>query len=208
MLRLSTKIVILQKNKLMYQKLKQHFAKHISAPQSELDKFCQLFELAEVKKKDFLLRVGEVCRYETFIIEGLFKVYHIDNKGDEQVLFFAAEDWWVTDFDSFDNRNPSLLYIQALEDSRILQISKDNKEKSYEDFPFLHELFHKMTKKTHISLQRRMIENLSKTAYERYLDYQNRYPHIAQRLSNVQIAGYLGVSHEFVSKIRRKIASK
>ncbi len=195
-------------NKKMHQLLKQYLKRFIAVSEEDLNRFCELYQPMEVKKKSFLLRAGEVCRFEAFIIKGLVKVYHLDSKGDEQVLFFAAEDWWVTDFDGFENGTPSQLYIQALEDSQILQISKEDKEKAFKEFPFLHELFHKMTKKTHIALQRRMIENLSKTAYERYWDYLEKYPPIAKRLSNVQMAGYLGVSHEFVSKIRRKVFEK
>lgn len=192
----------------MHQQLTRYLQKFISAPEEEIERFCQLFQLVEVKRKSLLLRVGEVCRFEAYVVKGLFKEYHIDSKGNEQILFFAAEDWWVTDFDSFENGTPSQLYIQALEDSQILQISKEDKEKAFKEFPFLHELYHKMTKKTHIALQCRMIENLSKTASERYWDYLEKYPHIAQRLSNVQMAGYLGVSHEFVSKIRKKAFEK
>lgn len=184
--------------------LKENLKKYISVSDEELEKFCQLFEEKSIKKKEFLLQGGEICRFEAFIVKGLFKVFHLDKNGDEQILYFGDENWWITDFDSFDNENPSQLFIQALEESDILVISKENKEKAYRTMPFLHELFHRATKKTHIALQRRMIDNLSKTATERYWEYLEKYPKIAKRLSNIQIASYLGVSHEFISKIRKK----
>lgn len=188
----------------MYSALKNQLKQYIKVSDEEIEPFCQLFEAKEVKKKEFLLREGEICQYETFIYQGLFKVFHLDRQSEEHILYFGAENWWVMDFDSFDNEIPSRLNIQALEDSQVLIISKENKEKAYREMPFLHELIHKAMKKTHIALQRRMLDNISKTATQRYWEYLEKYPNIAKRLSNMQMASYLGISHEFVSKIRRK----
>ena len=123
-------------------------------------------------------------------------------------MYFAIEDWWVADVDSFTNSKPSQLNIQALENSEVLLISKQNKEKLYQEIPEIEKLFRIMSQKNLVALQRRMIDNLSKTAEQRYLDFLAKYPKITQRLSNIQIAAYLGVSPEFVSKIRRKITKK
>ena len=154
------------------------------------------------------MREGEVCKFEGFVTKGLFRVYHIDNNGFEQVLYFAQENWWIADIDSFTNEKPSQLYIQALEDSEVLLISKKDREFAFNNIPKIEKLFRIMTQKTHIALQRRMIDNLSKTANQRYIDFIEKYPKLFQRLTNVQIAAYLGISHEFLSKIRRKIAIK
>ena len=188
--------------------LRQNISKHIDLSDKELDDFCNLFQNKSVNKKDFLLREGEVCNFEGFVSKGLLRVYHLDNKGVEQVLYFAQENWWIADIDSFTNEKPSRLYIQAIEDSEVLLISKKNKEFSYSHIPKIEKLFRVMTQKTHIALQRRILDNLSKTADQRYLDFIEKYPKLFQRLTNVQIAAYLGISHEFLSKIRRKISSK
>ena len=160
-----------------------------------------------VKKKSFLLQEGETCKFEGFVIKGLFRVYHVDQNGFENILYFAIENWWITDIDSFTNNTPSQLYIEALEDSEVLLISKKNKEFAYINLPQIEKLFRIMTQKTHVALQRRMIDNLSKTADQRYLDFIKKYPQLIQRLTNLQIAGYLGISHEFLSKIRKKIVT-
>jgi len=188
--------------------LKQNIAQHISLSESETEAFCDLFQQKAIKKKSFLLREGEICRFEGFVTKGLFRVYHIDKNGFEQILYFAIENWWVTDIDSFTNGTASQLFIEALEDSEVLLISKEQKELAYETQPKIEKLFRVMTQKTHVALQRRMIDNLSKTADERYLDFIKKYPQLHQRLSNLQIAAYLGISHEFLSKIRKKIAGK
>ncbi len=188
--------------------LQKHIKKHTQISDENLEKFSNAFTLQKVVKKEFLLKEGEICQFEGFVTGGCFKVFHSDQNGTEHTLYFAIEDWWVADVDSFTNSKPSQLNIQALENSEVLLISKQNKEKLYQEIPEIEKLFRIMSQKNLVALQRRMIDNLSKTAEQRYLDFLAKYPKITQRLSNIQIAAYLGVSPEFVSKIRRKITKK
>ncbi len=188
--------------------LQKHIKKHTQISDENLEKFSNAFTLQKVVKKEFLLKEGEICQFEGFVTGGCFKVFHSDQNGTEHTLYFAIEDWWVADVDSFTNSKPSQLNIQALENSEVLLISKQNKEKLYQEIPEIEKLFRIMSQKNLVALQRRMIDNLSKTADQRYLDFLAKYPKITQRLTNIQIAAYLGVSPEFVSKIRRKITKK
>lgn len=188
--------------------LQKHIKKHTQISDENLEKFSNAFTLQKVVKKEFLLKEGEICQFEGFVTGGCFKVFHSDQNGTEHTLYFAIEDWWVADVDSFTNSKPSQLNIQALENSEVLLISKQNKEKLYQEIPEIEKLFRIMSQKNLVALQRRMIDNLSKTAEQRYLDFLAKYPKITQRLTNIQIAAYLGVSPEFVSKIRRKITKK
>ncbi|MEO7976846.1 Crp/Fnr family transcriptional regulator [Flavobacterium sp.] len=188
--------------------LKQNIAKHISLAENETEEFCHLFEQKLIPKKNFLLREGEICKFEGFVTKGLFRVYHIDKNGFEQILYFAIENWWITDIDSFTTETPSQLFIEALEDSEVLVISKKDKEFAYANLPKIEKLFRVMTQKTHVALQRRMIDNLSKTAESRYIEFIEKYPQLVQRLSNIQIAAYLGITNVFLSNIRKKIAVK
>jgi len=192
----------------MTELLRKYIAKQVSLSEKDMAAFCNLFRQKSIKKKSFLLREGEVCKFEGFVTKGLFRVYHMDKSGAEQILYFAMENWWVTDIDSFTNGLPSQLLIEAIEDSEVLLISKKDKEFAYANLPAIEKLFRIMTQKTHVALQRRMIDNLGKTADQRYLDFIERYPALYQRLSNLQIAAYLGISHEFLSKIRNKITNK
>ena len=192
----------------MIKLLKNNIAAHISLSENETEAFCNLFEHKTIKKKSFLLREGEVCKFEGFVVKGLFRVYHIDQNGFEQILYFAVENWWITDIDSFTTETPSRLFIEALEDSEVLIISKKDKEYAYSNMPEIEKLFRVMTQKTHVALQRRMIDNLSKTAESRYVEFTEKYPHLIQRLSNIQIAAYLGITNVFLSNIRKKIALK
>jgi CRP-like cAMP-binding protein len=161
-----------------------------------------------VAKKEYLLKKGEVCRFEGFVTEGCFRLFSTDADGGEAVLYFAARDWWIADIDSFTHQAPAELSIQALEDSEVLLIDKDAKESLYLNAPKVEQLFRIMTQKTLVALQRRMIRNHTLSAEERYLHFISTYPDIASRLTNLNIASYLGITHEFVSKIRRKLAGK
>jgi CRP-like cAMP-binding protein len=192
----------------MTEALKKNITAHLSLSDPEIESFCSLFEHQTIKKKSFLLCEGEICRFEAFVVKGLFRVYHIDQNGFEQILYFAVENWWITDIDSFTNQTPSQLFIQALEDSEILLIEKGNKEYAYLNLPQIERLFRIMTQKTHVALQRRMIDNLSKTADQRYVEFAGKYPKLIQRLSNIQIAAYLGITNVFLSNIKKKIALK
>lgn len=197
-----------KKHATMTSLLKQNIALHILLSDNETEAFCNLFHSKLITKKSFLLREGEVCKFEGFVVRGLFRVYHIDQNGFEQVLYFAPENWWITDIDSFTNEKPSQLFIEALEDSEVLLINKMDKEFAYENLPKIEKLFRVMTQKTHVALQRRMIDNLSKTAEQRYVEFSEKYPQLLQRLSNIQIAAYLGITNVFLSNIRKKISLK
>ncbi len=184
--------------------LKENISKHISLTDEETRQFCDLFVPKIFKRKELFLREGHVCPHEGFVTKGLFRVYHTDNNGFEHILYFAPEDWWITDIDSFTHQKPSDLNIEALEDSEVLLITKRDKDHAYDNLPRVEKLFRIMTQKTHVALQRRMIDNLSKTADQRYEDFIHKYPQLYNRLSNIHVAAYLGISHEFLSKIRKK----
>lgn len=190
------------------ERLKQNIAKHINLSPEEIERFCGFFHTKEVKKKHLLLEEGTICRFEAFVNKGCFKIFHTDVKGMEHILNFAIEDWWIGDIDSFTTQTPARLCIEALEDSEIYLIGKKDKETLYEQLPKIEKLFRIMGQKHCVALQRRVLDNLSKKADDRYVDFLTRYPKIAPRLTNLQIAAYLGISHEFLSKIRKKSMKK
>lgn len=188
--------------------LKQNITKNISISNEELTTFSNTFYTKSIAKKDYLLKQGEVCNFEGYVTKGCFRIFTLDENGKEHVLYFAVKDWWISDIDSFTNQIPSFLSIQALENSQVLLINKSDKERLYNQIPAIEKLFRIMTQKTLVSLQRRMIHNLSLPADERYLNFVKKYPQIVQKITNLQLAAYLGISHEFLSKIRNKTASK
>ena len=192
----------------MTESLKKHIREYIEISDEKLQKYCSAFTVQKIKKKDFLLKEGDICEAEGFVLSGCFKVFRTDSNADDQILYFAVEDWWISDSDSFINQIPSQLNIQAIEDSEILLISKEDKERLYLEIPEIEKLMRLKFQMSIIALQRRIIDNLSKPSDERYQDFLNKYPKTAHRLTNIQIAAYLGVTPEFISRIRRKIVSR
>ena len=133
-------------------------------------------------------------------------MYLVDDNGKEHNLQFAVENWWIGDIGSFHSGEPSRLYIEALENSTILQIKKEDQLKLFVEHPKFNRIFRVFTENALVSCQNRILQNISSTAEERYLDFVKRFPFFFNRISNVQIASFLGVTPEFLSTIRKKIS--
>jgi CRP-like cAMP-binding protein len=165
----------------------------------------EVFKERRVKRRQFILQEGDMCKHNTFVLEGCFKMYLVDDNGKEHNLQFAIENWWIGDIGSFHTEEPSKLYIEAVENSVILQIKKEDQLRLFVDYPKFNRIFRMLAENAMVALQQRTIQNISSTAEERYLDFLERYPQFFNRISNVQIASYLGVTPEFLSTIRKKI---
>jgi CRP-like cAMP-binding protein len=183
--------------------LRESIKRDVKITDSQLEAICGYFKIRTVKKADFLLAQGKVYKFEGFVLQGCFRVFTIDKKGNEITLYFAVKGWWLMDIDSFMNRTPSDLNIQALEDSKVLLINKSDKELLYNQLPIVEKLFRIMSQKALIAWQRRLIRNHCQTAKERYHHFIETYPEIAAKLTDRQISSYLGITHEFLSKIKR-----
>lgn len=186
-----------------YELLKQNIQKNIQISTNELDVICNNFQLKVINKKEFLLTQGSIFKDEGFVVEGCFRIFTIDKNGNENTLYFAVKDWWLMDIDSFMNQSPSDLNIQALENSKVLLINRTDKLSLYKSIPVVEKLFRVMSQKALVAWQRRLIRNHSQTAKERYFYFIKNYPYITSKISNKQIASYLGITHEFLSKIKR-----
>ena len=188
--------------------LKSYFRKIVGLTPDELNAIADRYRERKVAKGDFLLRKGELCRFEGYVVEGCFKVSATDAEGAEKVLYFAVRDWWVMEIDSFAHQIPSELDIQALEDSTLLVISRENKERLYQEMPKVERLFRIMSQKAVAAWQRRLIRNHTMNAEERYHHFVTTYPEISELVTNKLIASYLGITQEFVSVIRKRRALK
>lgn len=183
-----------------------YFERFLPLDEEEKAVVGELFQERRVKRRQFILQEGEICGRNTFVVEGCFRMYMVDEKGKEHNLQFAMENWWIGDIGSFHSQEPSKLYIEAMENSIILQIKKEDQLKLFVDHPKFNRIFRVFTENALVSAQRRILQNISSTAEERYLDFLERYPQFLNRISNVQIASYLGVTPEFLSTIRKKLA--
>jgi CRP/FNR family transcriptional regulator, anaerobic regulatory protein len=182
-----------------------YFEKHLPLTDEEKFIVADVFKERRIKRKQFILQEGEICNQNTFIVEGCFRTYMVDDKGKEHNLQFAVENWWIGDIGSFHLEKPSKLYIEAIENSIILQCKKEDQIKLFVKYPKFNQIFRVLAENAIVSMQNRILQNISSTAEERYLDFVERYPDFFNRISNVQIASYLGVTPEFLSAVRKKI---
>ncbi|MCI4671747.1 MAG: Crp/Fnr family transcriptional regulator [Bacteroidia bacterium] len=166
----------------------------------------ELFVPRRIKRRQFIHHEGDVCKYANFVVQGCLKMYMVDKDAKEHNLQFAIENNWIGDLGSFHSGEPSKLYVEAIENSIILQITKENLYRLYDEFPKFNKVFRIMKENQIVEYQKRILQNISSTGEERYLDFLNRYPHLLNRISNVQIASYLGVTPVFLSMIRKKLA--
>ena len=164
--------------------------------------------LRNIKRRQMILQEGFVCKHYTFVVKGCFKMYGIDNKGTEHNIQFAAENDWITDIGSFHSSKPSKLFLEAIEPSVIIQIEKNDLYFLYLSIPKLDRIFKVIIENKYVELQNHVLQNISSTAQERYLTFLEQYPTLALRLPNTQIASYLGITPEFLSKIRKDLATK
>ncbi|AQX10091.1 Crp/Fnr family transcriptional regulator [Elizabethkingia ursingii] len=186
----------------------KHFDKYLPLNEKEINALTNRLIEKKVKRRQFILQEGDTCKYFTYILEGCFKMYGVDNSGAEHNLTFAAEDDWISDIDSLHKEKPSKLFIEAMEPSTILQISKGDLWYLYTNFPKFDRNFRVIIENKYIELQNRLLLTFSATAYERYEDFLKQYPHLANRIPNTQIASYLGITPEFLSKIRNERVRK
>lgn len=171
-------------------------------------KSVKLSPLKTISKGEMLLSQGEIANYGYLVKKGCLKSYTIDAAGKEHIVQFAPENWMISDLDSFTNRVPSLVFIEAIENSEYIPLSKS-------DFGAVNELEKEAVveiankyRNNLIAANKRIIGLLSATAEQRYLAFTDTYPTLVQRLPLKLIASYIGVTPEYLSDIRRKIAKK
>ena len=186
----------------MFESIDRFVNKYIALSGEELDFFHSLLRVRRVKKKQFLLQEGEVCDFEGFILKGCIRTYYLDKEGVETILLFAVEDWWVSDLTSFADRKPSNLFIETIEDSELLTLDFSGKARLLEKIPAFEHMYRLLVQRSLGVLQQRLYAMVSQTAEERYKYFLERYPLVAQRVPQHQIARYIGVSPEFLSKVR------
>ena len=190
----------------MYDLLRAHILKKIELTEAELDRMTAYFTHKRILKKHFLLREGEVGKYIAFVDRGCLRCYSVDPKGEEHVIQFAIEDWWISDLQSFLTGEWSRYNIDALEDAEVLLIDKISRDSMLSEIPRLERFFRLLLERGYIATQQRIECTLSASAEDRYRMFLTTFPMLAQRIPQNQIASYLGIAPESLSRIRKHIA--
>lgn len=184
--------------------LLSYFDRLITLNKDEKGLVSAFFHPRLFRKRQYVLQEGDICTQFYFIVRGCLRMYKIDDKGNTHILQFASENYWINDLGSFHGLKPSALNIDALEDTVVLQISRDDLISLYLQAPKFDRIFRVLLENSFIRLQDRLLQNISSTAEERYQSFLELYPHLVNRLSQVQIAAFLGITPEFLSRLRNK----
>ena len=204
---LAVSVVEHQRNKLeQYKGILDNIGKYVTLTDEETKKLLAIIRTSRIKKRQFIDQPNYVCNYRNYVVKGAFRSYFIDNEGKEHTVQIALEDWFVSDFCSYISQTPATLFVEALEDSIILQMSYNDIESLCKEVHALSEYFRIITERAFAFSRKRALSNLSLTAEERYLEFLNRYPNMIKRVPQKVIASYLGFTPEFLSKIRKELA--
>lgn len=190
----------------MFDVLINHIQEKVEIDIDQLEVLKLFFTQKRLRRKEYLLKQGEICKNLTFVSKGILKSYILDEKGNERINLFAFEGWWISDFNSFLNRETAFLNIDAIEDSDLLLLSRENYEELTLKIPVMDRYFRILYQNSLVTKDYRLVVSNNFTAEEKYLQLVESNPDITQKLSHALIASYLGLSPETVSRIRKKIS--
>lgn len=180
----------------------KNLGKYVQLTEHDVTEILDLFGFRKLRKRQYLQQEGEVPKFDYFIARGITRTYEVDEKGQEHIVQFGAEDWWVGDLYGFLTGTPANYNIDCLEDVEVYQISKTNLDLLYERVPLLERHFRILFQNAYLASVKRVSDTLAKTAGERYQEFGGKYPDIEQRVPNHQIASYLGITPQSLSRIR------
>jgi CRP-like cAMP-binding protein len=191
-----------------YSGILQNISKHIKLDDNEISRFTSVLVRKDFKKNEIILKEGLQCNVINYVQQGALRAFHVDQDIDENIVMFAINDWWITDMYSFVTGKPAIMNIDALEDTIVFQLHRDDLGHLYNSVPKFERFFRIVMQNAYIREQLRVIENLSMKAEDRYNNFLNKYPQFAQRLPLKQIASYLGITPEFLSVLRKRATKK
>lgn len=181
--------------------------KHISLDESEKNIFESLLVTKEVRPKDLILRQGQLCKKIYFVESGSLRAFNLGEDGKESTIMFAIQDWWITDMDCFVNQKPASLSIEVLEESKVIELRYTALEKIYKSIPKFERFFRILFQNAYVREQLRSFQHISLTTEQRYTQFLEKYPAIAEKVTQKQIASYLGVTPEFLSSVKNNLRS-
>lgn len=191
-----------------FQAIRKYVADYIILTEEEENYFISMMKLVKVKKKQLIVQPGFVCKCMSFVVKGAMRTYLIDKDSQEHTIAFAIENWWASDYNSYINQEPATLFVEALEDSILIQIDYHSEQLYLQRVPKLERFIRIITQRSLGFVQQRLLSNLSKTAEERYDEFVKKYPSIVNRVPQYALASYLGFSTEYLSKIRGRQLKK
>jgi len=188
----------------MYELILKNIAEYITLSDEERDYFVSILQSKNLRRRQYLVQAGDICRYECFVNKGCLRQYYVDESGQEHVVMFAEQSWWISDMFGLVTGKPALTNVEAIENSELLLIDRTALDKLLIQYPMFERFFRIKLQRAFIAHQRRLIENMSLPADQRYCNFVEQYPSFEQRLPLKQIASFLGITPESLSRIRRQ----
>ena len=189
-------------------KIVDYINRFVRLTDEEADQFSSSFKELKVKKRQFIVQPNFPAIHRNYVLDGAFRAYVVDDKGQDSTIAFAIDDWWITDYNSYILQQPATMFVVALEDSTILQIDHQTEQKLKSSNHKFETFFRIRAERTAAFMQQRIISNLTQTAEERFEHYVERYPLIVQKVPQYALASYLGMTTEFLSRIRNRRTPK
>lgn len=190
------------------QPLLAYISKYVLLTQEEEAVLLAHLSYRKYLKNQFVVQQGDICKYEFFVLKGCLKTFHITEDGQEHIIMFSIEDWWGGDIGSFITQTPADFNVQCLENTELIMLQHDIVEVLYEKIPKLERFFRQIIERAFVASQKRIVRNFSMSAKDRYLYFKNQYPEIEKRIPQYMVASYLGMTKEFLSKIKSEMASQ
>ncbi len=159
-------------------------------------------------KGQYVVQSGDICRNQTFVLEGKLRTFYLDDEGNEHIVAFGFENWWVGDICSFSTQTVAEFNTECIDFTRVVQLSYEDMEELYEEVPILERYFRLIIQRAYGNMSKRIIHNHSMSAKQRYLLFLDSYPEVARKVPQYMIASYLGITKEFLSSLRKQIASE
>ncbi|MEO6327478.1 MAG: Crp/Fnr family transcriptional regulator [Ginsengibacter sp.] len=174
---------------------------------SEIKLISNTFVPKKLRKRQYFLQEGEVCKYMAFIVKGAMRQYSVDDKGVEHIVHLSIENWWAGDRESYVMLTPSIYNIDTWEDTEMLLITRADMNE-LNQMPAITQMARKLDENHSIALQKRLNASISMSAEKRYTEFANCYPEFLQRFPQHMIASYLGITKETLSRIRTQAQKK
>ncbi|NUO01844.1 MAG: Crp/Fnr family transcriptional regulator [Saprospiraceae bacterium] len=188
----------------MHGDIRKNIERHISLSDAEFEHFLTFMTARKLRKRQYLVQQGDHTHYSYYVVKGCLRAFKADNSGKEHIIQFALEDWWIGDMAALTTGTPARLNIECLEDCDILQIHYEDQERLYAELPKFERFFRIIIQNSLVATQNRLLSVMSQPAYDRYLEFMERYPKVVQRVANHHIASYLGIAPESLSRLRKE----
>jgi CRP-like cAMP-binding protein len=185
-----------------------HIQEKVSLNDEDKEVIKTFFVPKRLRKRQYLLQEGDICKHLTFVAKGLLRTYNVDDKGDEHMSVFGWEGWWLSDFNSFLSGEPAVFNIDAIEDSELLMISREDYEALTLTVPIMDRYFRILYQNSIVTKERRLMSSITHGAEERYVQLAESNPQIIKRIPQNLIASYLGIAPETLSRIRKNLITR